>query len=99
MIDHWPSTKGMGVFNAIKLGGRMTPEQITEYLRAHWKEPRVTQEYVDDGIDFIMQKGWLKKASDGCLEFSISQWVRDGEAFSVERIKRDADLKIATWVP
>jgi hypothetical protein len=60
--DSWPSSKGLSVFNALRISGAMTPEQIRDYLRTNW-DPVLPLAYVAGGIDFLDGKGWI--AHDG----------------------------------
>jgi hypothetical protein len=93
MSAPWPSTKGMSVFNALKFGGNMTPQQITAYLRRHW-DPQIEQAYVNEGLDFIRKKGWISSDGD---EVKLS--IGGNDAFSVERDANDADLRLVRWSP
>jgi hypothetical protein len=60
----WPSTKGLSVYNALKLGGDMTRGQLFAYLREHW-DPAIAPEYIDAGVAFIAEKNWASEDVDG----------------------------------
>jgi hypothetical protein len=86
MTGHWPSTKGLSVYNALKLGGAMAPLQIAEYLREHW-DTSVTDDYVADGIAFIAEKGWVRQDESGQLS-------RTHSGFHAVRTAEDSDLRL-----
>ncbi len=68
-MSAWPSTKGLSVYNALKLGGSMTPQQVASYLRTHFdpESREVTDQYVIDGIAFIAAKSWIRQDDSGQL--------------------------------
>ena len=85
MNEPWPSTKGLSVYNALMLGGDMTPDQIVAYLRAHW-DPAMTREYVDAGIAFVAAKSWTMVDGE-----EVRLLTRPRRAV---RINEDADLAL-----
>lgn len=90
MNDHWSATKGLSVYNALKLGGDMPPMQITEYLREHWS-PDVSEDYVYDGVQFLAEKRWI-----GMDEDKVRLLTRGRHA---GRCSGDADLALGDGRP
>lgn len=85
MSEPWPSTKGLSVYNALSLGGDMTPDQIVSYLRTHW-DPDISRSYVDDGLSFIAAKSWVSVDGE-----SVRLLTRPQRAI---RANADADLEL-----
>lgn len=86
MKNHWDSTKGMSVYNALDLGGDMTLPQIRDYIAKHWGVD-VPDEYVVEGFWFIGGKGWAKQLVDG----KVLLLTKDKRAV---RASGDADLAL-----
>lgn len=90
MSDAWPATKGLSVYNALKLGGPMTPPRIADYLREHW-DPETTDEYVAGGIAFIAEKSWISQDEAGQLRLTRTN-------MKAIRTADDRDLVLATSI-
>lgn len=60
MNTDWPSTKALSVHNALRISGRaMTRQELVGFLqRGH--HPSVGREYVDIGIAFLLQRGFVE---------------------------------------
>lgn len=84
MKDHWPSTKGLSVHNALLVNGRdMTRDEIAAFLRSSF-DKRVDGQYVDVGIRFLVDRGFATTV--GPLV------VANRQIGELIRINNDADL-------
>lgn len=90
--DHWPSSKGLSVYNALSMSRRdMTAQQIREYLRSSWDDS-VSEAYVQEGIVFLLKKGWVRDVS-GVVTLTVrTPGRRTGPA--CVKVKGETDLRL-----
>jgi len=89
LTDHYPSTKGLSVYNALSLAGRdLTPDEIGDYLRATFDE-RVDAAYVAVGIDYLVKRGFAERAHGLVV---IPRYGADRHGRALVRAREDIDL-------
>lgn len=71
------STKGLGVFNAIRQsGGELPPEAILSKLTA-WRAD-VTEEYVSHGVAYLVAKGYATVKESGAVAIPAGARLKRG---------------------
>lgn len=89
VADHYPSTKGLSVYNALSVSGRdLTEEEIGEYLRETFDE-NVDAAYVATGVQFLLERGFAVRVHGLVV---IPRYGAHRLGRELKRTKHDTDL-------